>query len=82
MEHDVQEEVAKYGHHPDPLIDAEVELDRLEGVLSECWVVIESALTLRVVSPRGTWFKNNVRRLLQDHGRLPTPAPREDTRDE
>jgi hypothetical protein len=31
------EKLGKYGHHPHPAVDAEVEAERLEGLLCEAW---------------------------------------------
>jgi hypothetical protein len=38
------ESPGKFGHHPDPLIDAEVEVDRLKAIIAELVAAGENAL--------------------------------------
>jgi hypothetical protein len=56
--------LGKFGHHPDALIDAQVELDRLEGLLCEAHGGLLRALDFRTVSPEGIAIKNDVRNCL------------------
>lgn len=57
-------ETAKYGHHPDPLIDAEVEIDRLAGLLTETHRGLLRALDFKTVTPEGVSIKADVRHCL------------------
>lgn len=61
---DCEEGMPKYGHHPDPLIDAEVEIDRLSGLLSEAHGGLLRALDYRVATPEGLAIKRDVRSAL------------------
>ena len=56
-----QEPAPKFGHHPDPLIDAQVEVDRLRGHLKTAETVLSDVLSLDVASANGQRVKNNVR---------------------
>lgn len=52
--------LAKFGHHPDPVIDAEVECDRLTGLLAEAHAGLVRALDYRAVTPEGLAIKRDV----------------------
>jgi hypothetical protein len=58
-------DTAKYGHHPDPLIDAQVEIDRLTGLLSEAHGGLVRALDYRAATPEGLSIKYDVRDALR-----------------
>ena len=47
------EQLGKFGHHPDGLIDAQVELDRMEGDLAMARGALERASEYRAVTPNG-----------------------------
>ena len=60
--------LGKFGHHPDALIDAQVELDRLEGLLCEAHGGLLRALDYRAATPEGIAIKNDVRDCLRRTG--------------
>jgi len=60
--------VAKFGHHPDPQTDAEVEIDRLLGLLSEAHGGLLRALDYRAATPEGLAIKYDVRDALRRTG--------------
>jgi hypothetical protein len=60
-------EVAQFGHHPDPTTDAEVEVQRLRGMLSEAHAAMDEVLTLSVATPNGQRVKNLIRYWLNEH---------------
>jgi hypothetical protein len=62
------ETLGKFGHHPDPLIDAEVEVDRLLGLLSEAHAGLVRALDYRAVTAEGLAIKADVRDALRRTG--------------
>lgn len=53
--------MGKYGHHDDPLTDAEVEIGRLEGRLAEAQRGLLRALDYRAATPEGLAIKEDVR---------------------
>jgi hypothetical protein len=86
-------EKSKFGHHPDALIDAQIELDRLEAHLHLAVAVLNRVLDLNVVSPRALRIKGNVRWALgeiTDDGKMkavgialhPEPNERAERREE
>lgn len=58
----------KYGHHPDPSTDAEVELDRMDGLLSEAHSGLLRALDFRAATPYGLEIKSDIRDTLERTG--------------
>ena len=60
--------LAKFGHHPDPAIDAEVEIERMQGLLSEAHGGLIRALDYRAATPDGLAIKRDVRDALQRTG--------------
>ena len=71
--------VAKFRHHPDALIDAQVEIDRLEGHLKTATTVLNDALCLDVVTPKAVRVKGNIRWALgeiTDDAAMKAVAPR------
>lgn len=58
----------KYGHHPDPQIDAEVEIGRLQGALCEAHGGLIRALDYRAATPEGLSIKYDVRDALKRTG--------------
>jgi hypothetical protein len=58
----------RFGHHPDPLIDFGVEIDRLLGLLSEAHVGLLRALDYRAATPEGLAIKYDVRDTLRRTG--------------
>jgi hypothetical protein len=57
-----------HGHHPDPLIDAEVEIGRLQGLLAEAHGGLLRALDFRAGTPEGLAVKADVRDALRRTG--------------
>lgn len=57
----MSESLAKFGHHPDPLIDAEVEIERLVGLLVEAQGGLLRALDFRAATPEGVSIKHDIR---------------------
>jgi hypothetical protein len=64
----MSESPGKFGHHPDPLTDAEVEVDRLLGLLSEAHAGLVRALDYRAATPEGLAIKADVRDALRRTG--------------
>lgn len=62
------ETLGKFGHHPDPVIDAEVECDRLTGLLAEAHAGLLRALDFRTATPEGLAIKADVRDALRRTG--------------
>lgn len=60
--------LGKFGHHPDPEIDAEVEIDRLTGNLAEAHAGLVRALDYRAATPEGLSIKHDVRDALRRTG--------------
>lgn len=60
--------MGKFGHHPDPVIDAEVECDRLTGALAEAHAGLIRALDYRAATPEGLAIKYDVRDALRRTG--------------
>ena len=60
--------LGKFGHHPDALIDAQVELDRLEGLICEAHGGLLRALDFRTASLEGLAIKADVRDCLDRTG--------------
>ena len=58
----------RLGHHPDPEIDAEVEIERLTGLLSEAHAGLLRALDYRAATPEGLSIKYDVRDTLRRTG--------------
>ncbi len=55
-------------NHPDPTINAEVECDRLSGLLSEAHAGLLRALDYRAATPEGLAIKRDIRDTLQRTG--------------
>lgn len=53
--------LGKFGHHPDPLIDAEVEVERLQGLLTEAHMALLRGLDYRAATPEGLSIKYDLR---------------------
>jgi hypothetical protein len=64
----MSETPTKFGHHPDPLIDHEVEIDRLTGLLSEAHAGLLRALDYRAATPEGLAIRHDVRDTLRRTG--------------
>ena len=62
------EPCGRFGHHPDPAIDAEVEIDRLRGLLAEAHAGLLRALDYRAVTPHGLAIVRDVRDTLRRTG--------------
>jgi hypothetical protein len=62
------ETLAGFGHHPDPVIDAEVECGRLAGLLAEAHAGLLRALDFRAATPEGLAVKADVRDALRRTG--------------
>lgn len=61
-------DIAQFGHHPDPLTDAQVEVGRLQGLLAEAHGGLLRALDFRTASPNGLAIKHDVRDALRRTG--------------
>jgi hypothetical protein len=64
----MSETQVKFGHHPDPLIDHGVEIDRLLGLLSEAHAGLLRALDYRAATPEGLAIMHDVRDALRRTG--------------
>lgn len=62
------EQLGKYGHHPDPEIDADVEVERLQGLLCEAHGGLLRALDYRAATPVGLSIKDDIRDALRRTG--------------
>ena len=62
------ENLGKFGHHPDETIDAEVEIEILQGRLSDAHTGLLRALDYRAATPEGLAIKGDVRRALEQSG--------------
>jgi len=62
------DELGKFGHHPDPGIDAEVEIERLSGALASAHAGLLRALDYRAATPEGLEIKKTVRWALGESG--------------
>lgn len=60
--------LGKYGHHPDQTIDAEIEIEILQGQLAEAKNGLIRALDYRAVTPEGLAIKSDIRYWLQGLG--------------
>jgi hypothetical protein len=59
--------------HPDPLIAAECEIERLQGLLCEARGGLIRAAQLRVATPQGLAIKREIRSALERTGGMHTP---------
>lgn len=59
---------ADFGHHPDPMTDAYVEIERLRGLLCEAHGGLLRALDYRAATPEGLSIKHDIRDALQRTG--------------
>jgi hypothetical protein len=64
----MSETLGRFGHHPDPEIDAGIEIDRLIGLLSEAHAGLLRALDYRAATPEGLAIKRDVRDTLRRTG--------------
>jgi hypothetical protein len=62
------ENVSRFGFHPDPLIDANLEIERLQGLLCEAHAGLLRALDYRSATPEGLAIKHDVRDALRRTG--------------
>lgn len=62
------EKLGQFGHHPDPEIDACVEVERLQGLLAEAHGGLIRALDFRAATPEGLSVKYDVRDALRRTG--------------
>ena len=60
------EQLGRFGHHPEPLIDAEIEAQRLQGLLTNARTGLEQALGYRAVTPNGLYIKGCIREALRN----------------
>ncbi len=56
--------MTKFQHHPDQLIDYEIEIDRLNGLLGEAHAGLIRGLDYRAVTPEGLNIKTDIRNTL------------------
>ncbi len=68
MDTQTVEKLGKHGHHPDELVDAQIEADRLQGLLTEAHAGLLRALDYRAATPEGLSIKDNVRDCLTRTG--------------
>lgn len=68
----MSEQLGKFGHHPDPMTDAEVEIDRLQGLLAEAQGGLLRALDYRAATPEGLAIKADIRNALERTGAVVT----------
>ena len=59
--------------HPDPLVAAECEIERLQGMLCEARGGLLRAAQLRVSTPQGLAIKNDIRSALVRTGGMEAP---------
>lgn len=62
------ETLGKFGHHPDPAIDAEVEVETLQGYLCNAHGGLKRALDYQGATPASLNIKADVRRALETSG--------------
>lgn len=62
------EKLAKFGHHPDETIDAEVEIEILQGYLANAHSGLKRALDFRAATPHALDIKAAARRALEMSG--------------
>ena len=62
------ETLGKYEHHPDAAIDADVEIERLQGLLCEAHAALIRGLDYRAATPEGLSIKADIRDALQRTG--------------
>jgi hypothetical protein len=62
------EQLGKYGHHPDAEIDADVEVERLTGLLYEAHAGLLRGLDYRAATPEGLSIKYDLRDALRRTG--------------
>jgi hypothetical protein len=62
------EKLGQFGHHPEPQIDACIEVERLQGLLSEAHGGLLRALDYRAATPEGLSIKYDVRDALRRTG--------------
>jgi len=58
----------QFGHHPDPVIDASIEVERLLGLLAEAHGGLLRALDYRAATPEGLKIKADIRDTLERTG--------------
>lgn len=61
-------ELAKFNHHPDSLIDAETEVARLDGLLYEARAALHRALDYRACTPESKSIKRDIRSAIERTG--------------
>jgi hypothetical protein len=62
------ETLGKFGHHPEPEIDSDIEVERLTGLLAEAHGGLLRALDFRTATPEGLSIKSDVRDALRRTG--------------
>jgi hypothetical protein len=71
------EKSGKFGHHPDALIDAQVEVDRLEGLLAEAMAALGRASEYTAVTENGKSIRRTVLNALSNPAKsCPTESRR------
>lgn len=60
--------LCQFGHHPEEVIDACIEVERLQGLLAEAHGGLIRALDFRTATPEGLSVKADVRNALQRTG--------------
>lgn len=68
--------LGRFGHHPDAEIDADVEVERYRGLLSEAHAGLLRALDYRAATPEGLAIKYDVRDALRRTGFAGSMGPR------
>ncbi len=64
----MSEPLGKYGHHPDCEIDADIEVERLQGLLYEARAGLFRGLDYRAATPEGLSIKYDLRDALRRTG--------------
>jgi hypothetical protein len=59
------ESLGRFGHHPEAIIDAEVEIGRLQGLLMEARAGLNRALDYNAITPNGLSIKYDIRHILK-----------------
>jgi hypothetical protein len=64
----MSETLGRFGHHPVQVIDNQIEIDRLNGLLSEAHAGLIRALDYRAATPAGLAINRDIRDTLRRTG--------------
>lgn len=62
--------LGRFGHHPDQEIDSNIEIERLQGLLSEARAGLVRALDYDAATPKGLSIKADVRDTINRIGKI------------